>query len=99
MTRQNNHGRPPTESARQFGVLCYTLQVLQEQATRNFNFDHHPHQPVVAGSEFLRSLACLAFQVEPYFSEPEELEARAEPFLPERLPTMQTLRQRGSIPL
>ena len=80
--------RPLAESVRQFGVLCYTLHVLQEQATRNFNSDYHPHQTVVAGSELLRSLACLAFQVEPYFSEPKELEARAQPLLPELLPAI-----------
>ena len=80
--------RPLAESVRQFGVLCYTLHVLQEQATRNFNSDYHPHQTVAAGSELLRSLSCLAFQVEPYFSEPEELEARAEPLLPELLPAI-----------
>ena len=43
---------------------------------------------VVASSELLNSLTYLAFQVEPYFSEPEELEAKAEPLLPKLLPTI-----------
>ena len=122
-------GRPLAEYVQQFGVLCYTLYVLQEQATQNFNSDYNPHQTVVAGSDLLRELACLvpfpleyalyrifvspvshsrasrnpeleaafqyqqiyletvlAFQVEPYFTEPEELEAKAKQFLPERMP-------------
>ena len=83
---QPSDGRPLAEYVQQFGVLCYTLYVLQEQATQNFNSDYNPHQTVVAGSDLLRELDCLAFQVEPYFTEPEELEAKAKQFLPERMP-------------
>ena len=66
--------------------MCYTLHRLVEQATPNLGSDYHPHQAVVANSDLLRELACLAFQVEPCFSDPEELEAVAGPLTPERLP-------------
>ena len=83
-----SEGRPLAECIRQFGVLCYTLHNLQEQATPNFDSDYNPHQTVVAGSELLRELACLAFQIEPCFSEPEELEAVAKPIMPADLPAI-----------
>lgn len=57
-----------------------------EQATPNLDADYHPHQTVVANSDLLRELACLAFQIEPCFSEPEELEKVAEPLMPDSLP-------------
>ena len=74
------------ESLAQFGTLCYTLHHLMEQATPNLSTDYHPHQAINASSELLRELACLAFQIEPCFSEPEELAAAATPLMPERLP-------------
>ena len=54
--------------------MCYTLHHLVELATPNLDTDYHPHQAVNAASELLRELACLAFQMEPCFSGPEELE-------------------------
>ena len=66
-------------------MLYYTLHHLMEQATPNLDTDYHPHQAINAGSEILRELACLAFQIEPGFREPEELEAAAIPLMPERL--------------
>ena len=83
-----SEGRSLAECIRQFGILCYTLHNLQEQATPNFDSDYNPHQTVVAGSELLRELACLAFQIEPCFSEPEELEAAAKPLMPADLPAI-----------
>jgi hypothetical protein len=58
-----SEGRSLAECIRQFGILCYTLHNLQEQATPNFDSDYNPHQTVVAGSELLRELACLAGSV------------------------------------
>ena len=74
------------ECLKQLGAMCYTLHHLVEQATPNLDTDYHPHQTIAANSELLRELACLAFQIEPCFSEPEELEAAAGPLMPERLP-------------
>lgn len=71
---------------RRIGGICYTLHRLVEQATPNLDADYHPHQTVVANSDLLRELACLAFQIEPCFSEPEELEKVAEPLMPDSLP-------------
>lgn len=79
-------GTTLAESLTQFGALCYTLHHLMEQATANLDADYHPHQAVNAGSELLRELACLTFQIDPCFSEPEELEAAARPLMPKRLP-------------
>ena len=78
-------GATLAESLAQFGTMCYIIHHLMEQATPNLDTDYHPHQAVNAGSELLRELACLAFQIEPCFSEPEELAAAAKPFMPERL--------------
>ena len=83
-----SEGQSLAESIRQFGVLCYTLHNLKEQATPNFDSDYNPHQTIAAGSELLRELACLALQIEPCFSEPEELEAVAGPLMPTPLPTI-----------
>ena len=79
-------GRPLVECLKLFATLCYTLHTLVERASPNLTPDYHPHQTVVASSELLRELACLAFQIEPYFSEPEDLEVLAEPLMPEHLP-------------
>ena len=74
------------ECLAQFGTLCYTLHHLAELATTNLDTDYHPHQAICANSELLRELACLAFQIEPCFSEPEELENAAGPLMPNSLP-------------
>ena len=79
-------GTTLAESLARFGTLCYTLHHLVEQATPNLDNDYHPHQAIAASSELLRELACLAFQIEPCFSGPEELEAAAGSLMPERLP-------------
>ena len=76
------------ECLKQFGALCYTLHNLAEKAIPNLEPDYHPHQTVVANSDLLRELACLALQIEPYFSEPEDLEAVAQPLMPNRLPAI-----------
>ena len=81
-------GKTLAECLKQFGALCYTLHNLVEKATPNLEPDYHPHQTVVANSDLLRELACLAFQIEPYFSEPEDLEAVAHPLMPIRLPAI-----------
>ena len=83
-----SEGRSLAECIRQFGVLCYTLHNLQEQATPNFDSDYNPHQTIAASSELLRELACLAFQIEPCFSEPKELESVAGPLAPAHLPAI-----------
>ena len=85
-TAQSYEGYTLAECLRQFGSMCYTLHRLVEQVTPNLDSDYHPHQTVAAGSDLLRELACLAFQIEPCFSDPEELEAVAGPLTPERLP-------------
>ena len=85
-TAQPYEGFTLAQCLRQFGAMCYTLHRLAEQATTDFDTDYHPHQTIAAGSDLLRELACLAFQIEPCFSEPEELEALTGPFMPERLP-------------
>ena len=85
-TAQSYEGYTLTECLRQFGVMCYTLHNLVEQATPNLDSDYHPHQTIAASSDLLRELACLAFQIEPCFSEPEEMEAVATPLMPEHLP-------------
>ena len=79
-------GATLAECLTQFGTLCYTLHHLAELATPNLDADYHSHQAVKAASELLRELACLAFQIEPCFSEPEELVAAAKPLMPELLP-------------
>ena len=81
-------GHTIAECLQQFGAMCYTLHNLVEQATPNMDTDYFPHQTIAANSELLRELACLAFQIEPCLSEPEELEAAAEPLMPERLPNI-----------
>ena len=85
-TAQSYEGYTLAECLRQFGVMCYTLHRLVEQATPNLDTDYHSHQTICANSELLRELACLAFQIEPCFSEPEELENAAGPLMPEHLP-------------
>ena len=76
----------PAQRLTQFGAMCYTLHHLVEQATPNLDYDYHPHKTIAANSELLRKLACLAFQIEPCFSEPEELEALTGSLMTQRLP-------------
>ena len=71
---------------RRIGGICYILHRLAEQAISNFDTDNHPHQTAVARSDLLLELACLAFHIQPCFSEPEDLQAAAVPLMTERLP-------------
>ena len=84
----------PVECLTQFGTLCHTPHHLVEMATLNLDTDYHSHQAVNAASKLLRELACLAFQIEPCFSDADTWKPQQGPLMPERLPDIVPIAER-----